>query len=174
MLEKMPRHGKVAEIGVWNGDFSQAILDVTAPSELTLIDPWDLLAGQASETWTHQKHEDAKAMKDMFAYVEDRYRSNDAVSVRKGFSAEVMETYPDNHFDWVYIDGNHLYEFVRRDIEVSFDKVRPGGCIAGDDFFWKRDGRMHVREAVFDVLREKGLSGRHERMGQQFMIWLPE
>ena len=174
MLAKMPKDGVVAEIGVWNGAFSQAIMEVTSPKSLTLIDPWDLLAGQASDTWTHEKHEDASAMRSMYDSVVARNESNPAVDVRKGFSAEVLETFPDNHFDWVYIDGNHLYDFVRRDVEISFDKVRPGGCIAGDDFFWKRDGRMHVREAVFDVLREKGLSGIHERMGQQFMIWLPE
>ena len=174
MLEKMPKGGVVAEIGVWNGDFSAAILEVCQPKSLTLIDPWDLLAGQASETWTHDKHEDAEAMRQMYASVTDRYAAYPEVAIQRGFSAEVLETYPDNHFDWVYIDGNHLYDFVRRDVEISFDKVRPGGCIAGDDFFWKRDGRLHVREAVFDVLRDKGLSGIHERMGQQFMIWLPK
>ena len=134
MLAKMPKGGVAAEVGVWNGAFSQAILDVTEPRSLTLIDPWDLLAGQASETWTHEKHEDARAMREMYDSVVDRNASNPAVDIRKGFSAEVLETFPDNHFDWVYIDGNHLYDFVRRDVEISFDKVRPGGCIAGDDF----------------------------------------
>lgn len=174
MLEKMPKEGIAAEVGVWNGGFSASILDVTRPQELVLIDPWDLLADQSSDTWTHQKHEDALAMGAMYSAVMDRYQDNRSVSVRKGFSAEVLESFPDDYFDWVYIDGNHLYDFVRRDVEISFDKVRPGGCIAGDDFFWTRDGRMHVREAVFDVLKEKGLSGAHQRMGQQFMIWLPQ
>ena len=55
------------------------------------------------------------------------------VTICKGFSAEVLASFPDNYFDWVYIDGNHLYEFVKKDVELSFQKVKPGGVIAGDD-----------------------------------------
>ncbi|MBT6097750.1 MAG: hypothetical protein HN582_13185 [Marinovum sp.] len=49
MLAQMPKNGRCAEIGVWNGGFSGAILDVTRPKELTLIDPWDLLSDQSKE-----------------------------------------------------------------------------------------------------------------------------
>jgi hypothetical protein len=45
--------------------------------------------------------------------------------------------------------------------------------VAGDDFFWKRYDRMHVREAVLDVMHEQGIDGRPKRMGQQFMITVP-
>ena len=67
-----------------------------------------------------------------------------------------------------------LYEFVRQDVEVAFRKVRPGGVIAGDDFFWKRDGKMHVKEAVLDAMRAQGLNHRPERIGQQYMITVPD
>ena len=40
LLEAMPRHAICAEIGVWEGDFSQRILDRTQPAKLHLIDPW--------------------------------------------------------------------------------------------------------------------------------------
>ncbi|MEO0991579.1 MAG: class I SAM-dependent methyltransferase, partial [Pseudomonadota bacterium] len=173
MLAEMPKGGRCAEIGVWNGGFSGAILDVTRPKELTLIDPWDLLAGEASDTWTHAKHEDAKAMRAMFDNVCAKYAENPNVVVQKGFSAEVLESFPDAYFDWVYIDGNHLYDFVRKDVELAFRKVRPGGIIAGDDFFWKRDERFHVKEAVLDAMRAQGITNRPRRIGQQFMITVP-
>lgn len=174
MLAQMPKNGRCAEIGVWNGGFSGAILDVTQPKELTLIDPWDLLSDQNKDEWTHKKHQDHQIMRDMFENVTARYGQLPNVSIRKGFSAEVLETFEDDYFDWLYIDGNHLYEFVRQDVEIAFRKVRPGGIIAGDDYFWKKDGKMHVKEAVLDAMRAQGLHQRPERIAQQYMITVPE
>jgi predicted O-methyltransferase YrrM len=170
MLAEMPKGARCAEIGVWDGAFSAAILEVTRPSELVLIDPWDLLAARDSSEWTHARHREAEAMAGMRANVEARYGGLPNVSIRQGFSAEVLGEYPDGHFDWVYIDGNHLYDFVRQDLELARHKVRKGGTIAGDDFFWKRDGRMHVRDAVLDALRDWGGRARPARIGQQYMI----
>ena len=173
MLEMMPKHGRCAEIGVWNGGFSGVILEVTQPVELVLIDPWDLLSGQGEEEWTHKKHKNNEFMRGMFDKVSEDYAHLPNISIRKGFSADVLASYPDDYFDWLYIDGNHLYEFVRQDIEVSFKKVRPGGIIAGDDYFWKKDGRAHVKEAVLDVMKDQGITKAVPRIVQQFMITVP-
>jgi hypothetical protein len=174
LLEALPKNGKGAEIGVWNGGFSGYILEVTQPTELVLIDPWDLLAGQDPGDWTHKKHSEAEEMRTMRHNVESMYGDLPNVNIKQGFSAEVLAMYPDNYFDWVYIDGNHLYDFVKKDLELSFKKVRPGGIVAGDDFFWKRNDRMHVKEAVLDTMRSLGMQNRPTRHGQQFMITVPE
>jgi hypothetical protein len=49
LLEMLPKNSIGAEIGVSAGDFSQEILNVLAPRELVLIDPWDLLGAQHTE-----------------------------------------------------------------------------------------------------------------------------
>lgn len=36
--------------------------------------------------------------------------------------------------DFVYIDGNHVYEAVRQDIAVWWCKVKPNGVLGGHDF----------------------------------------
>ena len=170
MLGKMPKRGRCAEIGVWNGKFSASILEVTKPKELVLIDPWDLLSAQPKEEMTHHLHENDSAMADMFRHVSRIYASRKDVTIRKGFSVDVLSTYDDDYFDWLYIDGNHLYDFVAADLRIAAKKVRLGGIIAGDDFFWKQDERMHVREAVLDFLDAAGLPRKPDRIGQQFMI----
>jgi Glycosyl transferase family 2/Methyltransferase domain len=174
MLEQMPKNGRCAEIGVWNGGFSEAILEVTKPKELVLIDPWDLLSKQSEEERTHKKHADTDFMGEMFQNVSDRYGQLENVTIVKGFSSDVLSAYPDNYFDWVYIDGNHQYEYVKKDIELAFKKVRAGGIIAGDDFFWKRNERLHVKEAVLDMMRRHGMANRPTRIGQQYMITVPD
>ena len=174
MLEQMPKNGRCAEIGVWNGGFSEAILEVTRPRELVLIDPWDMLSKQSKEERTHKKHADTDFMSEMFKNVSDRYGHLKNVTISKGFSSDILSTYPDDYFDWVYVDGNHQYEFVKKDLELAFQKVRAGGIIAGDDFFWKRNEKLHVKEAVLDTMKKHGMTNRPTRFGQQYMITVPE
>ncbi len=44
--------------------------------------------------------------------------------------------FKDNYFDWIYVDGDHSYEFVKKDLELFFPKVKSGGYITGDDYVW--------------------------------------
>lgn len=39
--------------------------------------------------------------------------------------------------DLVYVDAGHEYLSVQIDLQLSASIVRPGGCILGDDFFYK-------------------------------------
>jgi len=56
------------------------------------------------------------------------------VKVHRGYSTDILQKFQDQYFDWVYIDGNHLYEYVKKDIELSLQKVKSGGYITGDDY----------------------------------------
>ncbi len=173
LTEDIPKGGRAAEIGVWQGTFSAEILNITRPRELVLIDPWDLLAKKEDEH-THSQHAQANQMRAKYLQVATTLGRLPNCVIRKGFSAEVLETYPDNYFDWVYIDGNHLYDFVLKDILISARKVRPGGVIAGDDLYWKKDGQPHVLNAVRDAMVQLGDGAKQTRRGAQFIIKLAE
>lgn len=76
-------------------------------------------------------------MDERYSGVLKRFKRNiraGQVIVHRGYSSEILEQFPDSFFDWVYIDGNHLYDYVRKDLEVSLRKVKPGGFITGDDY----------------------------------------
>ena len=45
------------------------------------------------------------------------------VVVHRAASAEAFESMPDGYLDWVYIDGNHLYQYVRLDLDWSIRKT---------------------------------------------------
>jgi hypothetical protein len=53
--------------------------------------------------------------------------------VRKTSEAAISDI-PDA-LDFVYIDGSHRYEAVKRDIELFYPKVKTGGVIGGHDFW---------------------------------------
>jgi predicted O-methyltransferase YrrM len=57
-----------------------------------------------------------------------------AVQVIRATSDDVAALIEDWSLDWVYIDGDHTYEFVKRDLEQYLPKVRKGGIIFGDDY----------------------------------------
>ena len=54
----------------------------------------------------------------------------------EGDSVEVMNTFKDNYFDWVYIDTDHSYELTKRELEVCSHKVKDDGYIALHDYIW--------------------------------------
>ena len=55
-------------------------------------------------------------------------------------------------YDAVFIDGNHSYEYVKKDLENYWSKVKPGGIIALHDANFEGE-----RYGTPRVLRESGL-----------------
>jgi len=55
--------------------------------------------------------------------------------------------------DFVYIDGNHSYDFVKKDIELYKDIIKKGGVIGGDDYIDKWFG---VIKAVDEFIKKTG------------------
>lgn len=139
LLDMLPKHSVGAEIGVHLGDFSQQIIEVVLPKELHLIDPWE---HQTSAIYKNALYGGkAKAgqneMDERYSNVCNRFDQQihaERVQVHRGYSTDILEQFPYEYFDWVYIDGNHLYEYVKKDLELSVRKTKSGGFITGDDY----------------------------------------
>ena len=56
-----------------------------------------------------------------------------AVALRMS-SEEAAQQVPDESLDFVFIDANHAYEYVKQDIELWMPKLRPGGLVSGHDY----------------------------------------
>lgn len=56
--------------------------------------------------------------------------------------------------DFVYIDGSHLYERTKADIEAWWERLTPIGMLAGHDFDDEHDG---VKRAVTEFAEANGL-----------------
>jgi GR25 family glycosyltransferase involved in LPS biosynthesis/cephalosporin hydroxylase len=48
-------------------------------------------------------------------------------------SVEAAKNYKDGSIDFIFLDGDHSYEGLCRDLEAWLPKLKPGGVIAGDD-----------------------------------------
>jgi predicted O-methyltransferase YrrM len=70
----------------------------------------------------------------------------------EGLSENMAEFIPDSTVDLVFIDGNHSYEFVKKDIVKYSPKLRSTGFLTGHDIDYPGVNRA-VKELVkdFDV-----------------------
>lgn len=162
LLEMLPKQSIGAEIGVHKGNFSQKIINSISPKELHLIDPWE---HQTSDTYAEawyggQAKEGQKTMDERYSKVCDQFSQQiqaGQVKVHRGYSTDILEQFPDEYFDWIYIDGNHLYEYVLKDLELSFKKTKSGGLITGDDYGSGRWWKGGVKQAVDQFTKRKGI-----------------
>jgi SAM-dependent methyltransferase len=177
IVRQMPKRAVVAEIGVDLGDFSETILALSRPRELHLIDPWTIESGEYRQRLTTAPESAAnspRALDSVARYdlVRDRFASDisgGTVILHRADSVAAAEEFADGHFDWVYIDGNHSYEFVRRDLELYYRKLKPGGYMVCDDYhhagFWE-DG---VTRAADEFIASKRVRRVFKRRSQLVM-----
>jgi hypothetical protein len=166
LLNLLPKGSIGAEIGVWRGDFSSRLLQDARPARLHLVDPWKFEMGFDYErAWYGGAVAKNQAEMDgIYESVLRRFAKEveaGVVLVHRGPSASIGMQFDDAYLDWVYIDGNHLYEYVKKDLEVFALKVKPGGLLAGDDYgvrgWWEHGVTRAVDEFVargtFEPLR---------------------
>lgn len=120
----LPISPVVTEVGVRHGNFSQTLIDILNPSHLYLIDLYNS-NDHDTNLFTSDKH---------LSFVQDRFAVMDNVKILQGISCDVLETFPDNSLDYIYIDADPSYNSVKRDIAVSFRKIRNGGIIQFNNY----------------------------------------
>ena len=65
--------------------------------------------------------------------------SDRAVFVERD-SVDAAQSLANGFFDLVFIDADHTYDSVLKDIRAWAPKVRPGGILAGHDYGWEFPG----------------------------------
>ena len=154
VIRQFGQGGVGAEIGVFKGEFSEEILVEAKPAKLILIDPWENMDDpDLAGAWygAGSPHD----MDAIYAGVEARFASQVAagtVELRRMSSNAALSGLADESLDFVYVDGDHRYEAVRDDLELSLAKLKPGGILAGDDYldggWWKGDVIRAVNEFI--------------------------
>jgi ubiquinone/menaquinone biosynthesis C-methylase UbiE len=110
-IASLPKGGICAEVGVLRGNFSAHILQTVRPDRLHLID---------RDPCRHN--------------VRQRFADCSAIEYHEGDSAELLVSFPDSYFDWIYIDAGHHYEAVRADADAASRKLKPGGVMIFNDY----------------------------------------
>lgn len=149
----------VVEVGSWKGR-STAYL----ASEIKRRLLGDTVKFYAVDTWRGNANEpDMKAMIDELAgdiYPTFIKNMNDVgvmdyiLPIRKD-SVEAAADFADGAVSWCFLDGDHSYEGVMRDLVAWYPKVHFNSCMAGHDI-----ERPEVRRAVTEFFGEKKIPWR--------------
>ena len=146
LADLFPR-GRGAEIGVWNGDYSEALLRGWQPGEFFAVDPWREYPQHDYFDPTNAPQLEMDARYDRTC---QRLAGFAGCHVLRKTSFQAARDFPDEHFDCVYIDAAHDYKSVLIDLVTWWPKIRPGGILAGHDYFLYQaaNHRIEVPTAV--------------------------
>jgi predicted O-methyltransferase YrrM len=110
------------EVGTQRGDFASLICKTIPGLHLTCVDPWApyYAAGEEKQNAIY-----AEAIKNLAGL--------NATIIRKP-SLDAVVSFTDKSLDFVYIDGDHLFDAVVQDLIQWAPKVKPGGVVALHDY----------------------------------------
>ena len=171
LLKQIPKNGCYAEVGVYAGVFSERIVRLCKPSKLFLIDPWKYFEeeGYFPDGKSHSKYKQEE-QDNRLSEVKDKLKKEidkgTVIIVRKTSEDALMDL-KDEKLDFVYIDGNHDYEFVKFDIENYYKLLKSGGFLCGDDYRLPQ-----IQKAVKEFMDSEGLKEIQVK-NDQFILTKP-
>lgn len=135
-----------AEIGVKEGRFIGHLLGQFPHMMMFAVDPWENQPGGNEDYigWDWNT-------------IYQTYKANVAAHAKRvieirEYSEAAVTQVADGLLDFVFIDAQHDYDSVKRDIELWTPKVKRGGLISGHDYDDKFDG---VRRAVDEAFPDR-------------------
>lgn len=139
-----------AEIGVYKGAMSAALLDTFPLLRLTMVDPWRTgVADPRPNKGDDWLAFDQLQWNDIYLEAINRVGpASHRCKVMRMTSLVAAQQTPDRSFDFVYIDADHTYDAVKQDIDLWLPKAT--GMICGHDYGGKNDrfGVWGVQRAV--------------------------
>ncbi|MCQ0090548.1 class I SAM-dependent methyltransferase [Roseovarius sp. M141] len=153
LLDKVAKGGVMAEVGVDRGDFSLEIFNRCAPDHLHLFDI-DISRLVNPQIRAELARPDAR------------------ITTHVGDSSAHLGQMPDAHFDMIYIDGDHAYEGVMKDIKAAVPKLKPAGVLIFNDYtVWSASSMYHcgVARAVHEFCQSNPWKFRY--MALQTMLY---
>ena len=152
------RNGQVlvAEIGVWQGHFSEMILRKRPNAQIVQVDRWQEYAPDESAG-----DPASKIAQGGQAIFDEAYDMNlarvapfkDRVEILRMDSVEAAEKLANRIFDLIFVDDDHSYHGCLRTIKAWYPKVKKGGYIGGHDYP-RRPGAVKAVHEMFSKVEK--------------------
>lgn len=159
-----------AEVGVWNGESIAYLADKLRAR--------DGVPGYAVDLFERSyAYADLPFFVQQIPTIREAYESTLKRTATRHIITDVQErsdlaalSFPDAFFDFVFIDADHSYEQVRRDVLAWRAKLRPGGILSGHDY-WPEDMYAGDAYAVSRALHEIFTDDRLNVIPDQNVCW---
>lgn len=113
LLARLPKGGRAVEIGTDRGKWARYMLDTLRPGELHVVD----LSFERLEP----------------GLLDDEIRVG-TVILHEGDSSSYLSTMPPGYFDVIYVDGDHSYDGVKKDIDAAVPALASDGWLVFNDY----------------------------------------
>lgn len=134
ILPLLPKSRTIVEVGVALGGFSRKLIDIAEPARFIAIDSfriheYPMLWGRpTAEIFGGQSHGDHYRTE--FADV----IASGRMQVLESDSAPALDRLADHSVDIVYVDADHTYDAVSRELSIIRHKIRDDGWIIMNDY----------------------------------------
>lgn len=150
-LERMPDNATMVEVGTWRGH-SLAFLAVQAsryckPIHIVGVDAFE------DSPDAHMAANPTNGEFPTLAEVSELFTPLPNVRLIKGISWEVASQFEDESLDFVFIDADHAFESVTKDLDAWWPKVKKGGIMAGHDYSFAYPGVVAAVHLKFGPCR---------------------
>jgi len=141
------------ELGVFRGTTTAQLLAGLPNLALWGVDCWCQLPTKVyftrdSHRWTQTQWDVARR-----TAKEQTEPYRDRCILLRGFSHEASLVFADAFFDFVFIDANHAYEYVKQDMGLWWPKLKDGGLFCGHD-----TDLAGPKRAIREFAQETGLA----------------
>lgn len=123
----LPEGTNMIEIGCYSGESTRVWLGSGKIKNIYCIDPW-------TGVINNNTHYNLDVMQKVEAKFNELL-TDSRVTKLKGFSSVHLPTFikSTTRISAIYIDGDHSYEAVKKDIEMALKVLEPNGIICGHD-----------------------------------------
>ena len=122
---------KIIEIGIFKAEFLDYIYNNCNPFSLDGIDLFEGITCSGNSDGNNVIYYD---MNKSFIELNEKYKDCSNIKLHKSDSSTFLSNCPDNEYDIIYIDGDHSYNGVKKDLIQSIKKIKNGGYIMGHDY----------------------------------------
>jgi len=146
MVQLAPADAVFVEVGAWYGKSTVCMAEYIKKSKknirFTTVDDWSGVDGASA--FNYEVFE---------AFQKNIEPWKEFVSVAVTSSVVAANCVEDKSCDFVFLDGAHDYESVKKDITAWLPKIKAGGYIGGHDYTVKHPG---VKRAVAELVPKAG------------------
>jgi hypothetical protein len=146
-----------AEIGCEAGITTSHLLRYCSQLHLYAVDTWGDLVPEELRSKAYNYH--LKNFSMIYPrFIKHTKPYHNRLTILRGISWEMAGHVKDESLDFIFIDADHGYETVMKDILAWGPKVRPGGLISGHDYDPNHQDTYGVVQAVDEYFGKDGFS----------------
>jgi len=137
----------ICELGVRDGENFELLIE-HKPQEAFAVDVW-----KNDGTYSHNDLGFSQTELDsQYQNFAQNMTDHNFVKIYREYTSDAVRHFPDEYFDFIYIDADHSYEGCLRDLMDWYPKLKKGKFLAGHDFIAGVIKVSGVRFGVIEAL----------------------